>query len=178
MNSDDFLAEENALIKRINEHKFYLGVIDGVSKADRKSKSKKADILNNANLLAILSHDSLKRTSNGVPYRPARPILDIAVKKFIKDKTVDRIYDGVIDGIFKAGWKWNDIEIYMNRWAERLASMTRKMIYDNKGILAPNAPSTIKAKKGADHPLFDTGQLARSIVCVWTDKQIKNDTTK
>lgn len=178
MNSDDFLAEENALIKRINEHKFYLGVIDGVSKTDRKSKSKKKDILNNANLLAILSHDSLKRTSKGVPYRPARPILDIAVKKFIKDKTIDKIYNGAIDGIFEGGWTWDDIELYMNRWAERLASMTRKMIYDNNGILAPNAPRTIKAKKGADHPLFDTGQLARSIVCVWTDKKIKNDTTK
>lgn len=45
-----------------------------------------------------------------------------------------------------------------------MESYARHIIYDNDGRLEPNSPVVVKAKKG-NHPLFVTGQLARSITC-------------
>ena len=47
-----------------------------------------------------------------------------------------------------------------------MENYARDIIYLNDGRLAPNTPKTIKGKKEiGNHPLFRTGQLARSISC-------------
>lgn len=56
------------------------------------------------------------------------------------------------------------LEKELNKMCIRMENYAREIIYSNDGRLAPNAPSVAARKKG-NHPLFDTGQLARSITC-------------
>ena len=56
------------------------------------------------------------------------------------------------------------LEKELNKMCVRMENYAREIIYSNDGQLAPNAPSVAARKKG-NHPLFDTGQLARSITC-------------
>ena len=56
------------------------------------------------------------------------------------------------------------LENELNKLCIRMENYAREIIYSNDGRLAPNAPSVAARKKG-NHPLFDTGQLARSITC-------------
>lgn len=76
------------------------------------------------------------------------------------DKTLDKI----IKKYAESGFDKELVEQEIGRLGMRMESYARKIIYSNDGRLSPNAPSTIN-KKGDNHPLFDTGQLARSITC-------------
>lgn len=102
---------------------------------------------------------------NGSPLHhiPARPVLkmtiDWANKELLKP-TIDRAIKAFLDSHFNQ----DALEKELNKMCIRMENYARDLIYSNDGRLAPNAPSTI-AKKGDNHPLFDTGQLARSITC-------------
>lgn len=102
---------------------------------------------------------------NGSPLHhiPARPVLkmtiDWANKELLKP-TINRAIKAFLDSHFNQ----DELEKELNKMCVRMENYARDLIYSNDGRLAPNAPSTI-AKKGDNHPLFDTGQLARSITC-------------
>lgn len=102
---------------------------------------------------------------NGSPLNniPARPVLQMTIdyaNKHLLKSTIDKCIDICVN----TGANESLIEQELNKLAIKIENYARKLIYSNDGRLAPNAPSTI-ARKGDNHPLFDTGQLARSIVC-------------
>lgn len=102
---------------------------------------------------------------NGSPLNhiPARPVLKMAIEWAAKNKI---LYEGISKAasMYIITGKVEDMDKEMEKIALRIQNYARKIIYSNDGRLTPNAPSTIK-KKGDNHPLFDTGQLARSITC-------------
>lgn len=122
-----------------------------------KTKRKVQVGITNAELMFI--HE------NGSPLRhiPSRPVLQMTIdwaSKNLLQNTIDKCIKIVLD----TGANESMIEQELNKLAVRIENYARKLIYSNDGRLAPNAPSTI-AKKGDNHPLFNTGQLARSITC-------------
>lgn len=129
----------------------------GVVSEDNKRKETVQVGINNAQLMFI--HE------NGSPLQniPARPVLQMTIdwanKNLIK-KSISKAIDKYIESKFNL----DALEKELNRMCSRMETYARKIIYSNDGRLEPNAPSTI-AKKGDNHPLFDTGQLARSITC-------------
>lgn len=122
-----------------------------------KSKRKKVKVgITNAELMFI--HE------NGSPLKniPARPVLQMTidyVNKELLNETIDRCIDKYLSTFDE-----KEIEVELNKLCIRMENYAKSLIYDNDGRLIANAPSTIK-KKGDNHPLFDTGQLARSITC-------------
>lgn len=102
---------------------------------------------------------------NGSPLQniPARPVLELTLKWVNESGLVHETLNKAVDAYLK---EYNEeaVDKIMDRMCIKIQSYARKIIYDNDGRLVPNAPSTI-AKKGDNHPLFDTGQLARSITC-------------
>jgi hypothetical protein len=77
--------------------------------------------------------------------------------------------DKVQNGVMNENWNQQKLDLELGRFCMRLQNYARDIIYSNDGRLAPNAPSVAKRKKG-NHPLFDTGQLARSIICRYVKK--------
>lgn len=147
----------NALQKLINPlsvlSKFSLeiGVFTG------KTKRKVRVGITNAELMFI--HE------NGSPLRhiPSRPVLQMTIDWASKN-LLQNVIDKCIKIVLDTGANESLIEQELNKFAIRIENYARKLIYSNDGRLAANAASTI-AKKGDNHPLFDTGQLARSITC-------------
>jgi len=151
------LEEEIKLIETLTNYVILIGVVSN----DTNRKSTIASVgITNAELMFI--HE------NGSPLRniPARPVLEKTIK-WAELKFLD-VINICIEGIFN-GWQKNEIEKELNKLCMRMEKYARRLIYDNDGRLASNAPSTIK-KKGFNHPLFVTGQLARSITCTLSTK--------
>lgn len=129
----------------------------GVLSANSSRKETVKLGLTNAELMFI--HE------NGSPLHhiPARPVLkmtlDWAKSSELVVKTVARCI-----GAYIATGNLSDVDKEMNKMCLKLQNYARQIIYSNDGRLVANAPSTI-ARKGDNHPLFDTGQLARSITC-------------
>lgn len=145
---DDLKSLFNTLPQYIIE----VGVLE--DKNLRKKKNKQVGITN-AELMYI--------QENGSPLQniPARPVLEMAIEwantSGILDKTLDRCFE-----IFMETASKEEVEKELDRLCIRIANYASDIIYLNDGRLAPNAQSTIN-KKGFNHPLFVTGQLARSI---------------
>ena len=168
MNNDIYQSindiEERAnRVLDLSKYALEIGVFS--SKSDRKKKND----ITNAELLFI--HE------NGSPLRnlPSRPVLRMACQYAIFDlipTTVKKLHD--MNYRSKQPLTDKQIKVELERMAIRLQNYCRKLIYKNDGTLAANAPSVIK-KKGSNHPLFDTGRLARSITCrlieINSDKQ-------
>lgn len=109
----------------------------------------------NAELMFILENGSALRK---IPARPAiQMTIAWAEESGILDETIDRCLS-----LWLATGDYNEIENELNRLCERIANYAHDLIYQNSGVFAPNAESTIM-QKGFDHPLFQSGQLARSI---------------
>lgn len=122
-----------------------------------KTKRKVTVGMTNAELMFIHENGSALR------HLPARPVLQLTIdyaNKTLLQPTIDKC----IDICISTGGNESLIEQELEKLALKIEKYARKMIYDYDKRLAPNAPRTI-AKKGVDHPLFDTGQLARSITC-------------
>lgn len=122
-----------------------------------KTKRKVTVGVTNAELMFI--HE------NGSPLNhiPARPVLQMTIdyaNKGLLQKTIDKCIEIILDKGVDETLIQKELEVF----ALKLERYARKLIYSNDGRLAKNAPSTI-ARKGDNHPLFDTGQLARSITC-------------
>lgn len=137
------------ILTEISKYHLEIGVFAG------KSKRKIKVGITNAELMFI--HE------NGSPLHniPARPVLEMTVnyaRKKLVMPTIAKCIKGSLLGK-------NEIDLELNRLAIKVENYARQIIYSNDGRLTPNAPSTIN-KKGTNHPLFDTGQLARSITCI------------
>lgn len=140
-------------VKKLPEYQIEIGVISIHSK--RKEKVRIG--LTNAELMFI--HE------NGSPLRhiPARPVLQMTLdyaNRELLQPTITKCIDAFLD----SGLKESAIERELKKLCIRMENYAREIIYSNDGRLAPNAPS-VAAKKKGNHPLFDTGQLARSITC-------------
>ena len=148
----DFDTIFNNILK-LHEYLIEIGVISGNTK--RKDTYKLG--LTNAEIMFI--------NENGSPLRhiPARPVLQMTIawaNQNLLNPTIDRCIEKYIN----SGFNEEEVEKELNRMCMRMENYARQIIYSNDGRLAPNAPSVAKAK-GGNHPLFDTGQLVRSITC-------------
>lgn len=126
----------------------------GVFSTKTKRKTTYSVGITNAELMFI--HE------NGSPLRhiPARPVLKMTIKygNTLLAKTMTKALKAFTEtGI-------EGLERELNKLCIRMENYAREIIYSNDGRLEPNAPSVARRKKG-NHPLFDTGQLARSITC-------------
>lgn len=147
------LETEKRLLDSLSEYVILIGVVQ----KDTARKKVVASVgLTNAELMFI--HE------NGSPMRhiPARPVLEMTIKH-AADEMFDEVLNTCVEGIL-SGWTQTDVEKELKKMCMRMETYARKIIYDNDGRLAPNAPA-VAAKKKGNHPLFDTGQLARSITC-------------
>lgn len=134
-------------LKKKIEYTIELGVL-----VDKTTRTRKSMGVTNAELMYIHEYGSPLR------HIPARPVLAMTIEhahEILPEITKKALNIYLTDGE-KA------LEKELNRFSVRLANYAKDIIYLNDGRLKPNAPSTIRAK-GFDHPLFQTGQLARSI---------------
>lgn len=145
--------KESELIESLSKYSIEIGVIS----EDTGRKETVSYGITNAELMQI--HE------NGSPIKniPARPVLDLTIM-WTEQHLIKRVLDNIIEGVFEKDWGKVEIERELSRMCIRMENHAREIIYDNDGTLAPNSPQVAKRKKG-NHPLFDTGQLARSITC-------------
>lgn len=148
-----FEKEEN-IIKQLAKYEIEIGVVAG----DSKRKKTVSVGITNAELMFI--HE------NGSPIRniPARPVLQMTIDWANTSGELNKVLDEIIDNILFNNWTLKDAEDELNRFCIKMENYARNIIYSNDGRLAPNSPKVAARKKG-NHPLFDTGQLARSITC-------------
>ena len=125
--------------------------------ADKKTKDVIRLGINNAELMYI--HE------NGSPINriPARPVLQMTINQ-AKKEWLENAIMRAINAYVRSGFNLKEYEKELERLCMKMEKYARDIIYLNDGRLAPNAPSVAKRKNG-NHPLFDTGQLARSISC-------------
>lgn len=99
---------------------------------------------------------------NGSPlhHLPARPVLKMTID--YGNTLIKTVMKKALKAYIEIGEQ--GLEKELNKMCVRMENYAREIIYSNDGRLAPNAPSVAARKKG-NHPLFDTGQLARSITC-------------
>lgn len=145
--------KESELIESLSKYSIEIGVIS----EDTGRKETVSYGITNAELMQI--HE------NGSPIKniPARPVLDLTIM-WTEQHLMKKVLDSIIEGVFEKDWGKVEIERELSRMCIRMENHAREIIYDNDGTLAPNSPQVAKRKKG-NHPLFDTGQLARSITC-------------
>lgn len=145
--------KESELIESLSKYSIEIGVIS----EDTGRKETVSYGITNAELMQI--HENGSPTKN----IPARPVLDLTIM-WTEQHLIKRVLDSIIEGVFEKNWGKVEIERELSRMCIRMENHAREIIYDNDGTLAPNSPQVAKRKKG-NHPLFDTGQLARSITC-------------
>lgn len=141
-----------SLFESLPTYVIEIGVVSGKSK--RKQKVKVG--ITNAELMFI--HE------NGSPIKniPARPVLKMTID-YASKELIDKSLNKAIDAYLKTN-KIEDFEKPLKQMCMRMQNYAREIIYSNDGRLAPNSPR-VAAGKGGNHPLFNTGQLARSITC-------------
>ena len=126
----------------------------GVFSEKTKRKTTYSVDITNAELMFI--HE------NGSPlhHLPARPVLKMTLQ--YGNSLIASTMQKGLKAYTQSGVA--GLEKELNKLCIRMENYAREIIYSNDGRLAPNAPSVAARKKG-NHPLFDTGQLARSITC-------------
>lgn len=157
------LEEKIKLLNSLSKYRIEIGVIAGESEKRKREKKFFISVgLTNAELMFI--HE------NGSPGRniPERPVLDMTLK-YAANSMLPAFFDKVQNGIMNKNWDRQKFELELDRFCSKLQDYARDIIYLNDGRLKANSPSVAKRKKG-NHPLFDTGQLARSIVCRYVKK--------
>ena len=163
-------AIEDAINKRLEGIPTYIlefGVFAGTEKDKRKSepskgkKKTKVDTekgLTNAEIMFIMENGS---PANHVPSRPVLKLTkEYALSTFVPDA------EKQIIKMWLNGATVEDIDKEVGKLALRIEAYVKTGIRRRKFDLMPNALSTIEAK-GSDIPLFDTGQLVKSIQCRW-----------
>lgn len=93
---------------------------------------------------------------------PARPVLQMTLQ-WARQTLINKSLSKALE-LYLESFELKKFEEELERMCLKIERYARKLIYSNDGRLAPNAPSTVAAK-GFNHPLFQTGQLARSITC-------------
>lgn len=137
-------------LANIPEYQIQIGVFS--TKTKRKTTYNVG--ITNAELMFI--HE------NGSPlhHLPARPVLKMTIE--YGNTLIKSVMQKALKAYVEVGEQ--GLEKELNKMCVRMENYAREIIYSNDGRLAPNAPSVAARKKG-NHPLFDTGQLARSITC-------------
>lgn len=128
----------------------------GVFTSDGKRENIDVGITN-AELMFIHEYGS---SLNNIP---ARPVLQMTIDWANADLVKHSIDKALMEYI-KSGFNVEALEKQLNIMCSRMEQYARDLIYSNDGRLASNAESTVN-KKGYNHPLFQTGQLAKSITC-------------
>ncbi len=150
----DELDAQKKLLDSLSNYVILIGVVS--KDAKRKTTKTVAKVgITNAQLMFI--HE------NGSPLRniPARPVLEMTIKWALTqfDEVLNTCFEGILNG-----WEKAELELELNKLCIRMEEHARDIIYSNDGRLVPNSPAVARRKKG-NHPLFDTGELARSITC-------------
>ena len=158
---DEILSSLEEEIKKpiIGTYILELGVFS--SNKYRKTEKVNLDIFGLTNAELMFIHE------NGSPARsiPSRPVLELTIT-WAKDNIIPETINRCLDKVISGEWTQTDVEKELNIMAQRIQKYARDIIYSNDGRLAPNSPRTKKSNgKYENHPLFDTGQLARSIRC-------------
>lgn len=130
----------------------------GVFSIRTKRKEKVKIGITNAELMFI--HE------NGSPLRslPARPVIQMTLDWANSSGLVNRSVDKALNSYLSSDYNLDKLETELKRMCIQIENYARDLIYSNDGRLAPNTPGVAARKKG-NHPLFDTGQLARSLTC-------------
>lgn len=136
---------------KLPEYYIEIGVVSG------DTERKEYVGITNAELMFIHEYGS---PTNNIPDRPVLQMTIDWANKELLEPTIDRAIDAFINSDFSE----EALEKELKKMCVRMENYARHIIYDNDGRLAPNSPEVAKRKKG-NHPLFDTGQLAKSITC-------------
>lgn len=141
---------KNALLE-LSKYSFILGVVN-----ENKRERKKGQAITNSELLII--HEF------GSPIRkiPKRPILQYAIESEWVNKVIETALNQCVEYVLLN--EESKIKTTLEQTAMRIESFIRRSLYNGVHNLKPLSNATIE-RKGSDLPLFDTGQLARSIVC-------------
>lgn len=139
----------------------YLEPLDGyyfeIGIISQTTKRKATVEITNAEILFINEHGSPLQNI------PARPVLQKTIEwaksGFLKDE-----YSKAFEAYLSSSFNLKMFEKSLKQTAVRIQTHAQELIYANDGTFQDNAPSTIK-RKGFNHPLLQTGQLARSIIC-------------
>lgn len=130
----------------------------GVFSVDTQRTEKYRVGLSNAELMFI--HENGSPTNN----IPSRPVLQMTIDHFRQNGMIKQVVDRALSAYISSNFDRETLEKELNKLCVRMENYAREIIYSNDGRLKPNSPRVAKKKKG-NHPLFDTGQLARSITC-------------
>ena len=130
----------------------------GVFSVDSQRTEKYRVGINNAELMFI--HENGSPTNN----IPSRPVLQMTIDHFNSNGMIQKVVDRALSAYVSSNFDRETLEKELNKLCVRMENYAREIIYSNDGRLKPNSPRVAKKKKG-NHPLFDTGQLARSITC-------------
>lgn len=169
----DFLEK----LKKLPKYTLEIGVFES---DDTTERDEKTEGITNAELMFI--HE------NGSPLNhiPSRPVLQMTIDHTDKE-LLNKYYDKCIDAYLTSNFDEKAIEKQIDNLSVIMENYAKDIIYNNDGRLKANADITInggikwvKSKKskypsgkipikikgkGFNHPLFVTGQLARSIKC-------------
>ena len=120
-------------------------------------KERKEEGVTNAELMYI--HEK----GSPLHHIPSRPVLELTLKH-TEDELLEKTIGNVFKNYIESNFNLKEIDNTLNKLCMRMENYAREIIYSNDGRLVPNSPA-VSAAKGGNHPLFDTGQLARSITC-------------
>ena len=155
-NNNIFNEEITALqiLSSLDKYAIEIGVIEG--KENKRNKNTKNNEITNAKLMFI--HE------NGSPIKniPKRPVLQMTID-WAKSGPINELIDKCIEGVLYKNWTEFNIKREIQILANKMEQYSREIIYKNDGRLIPNSKQTAKRKKSGNHPLFETGQLAKSI---------------
>ena len=145
------MDELEKALKKLPIYRIEIGVIS------EKSRRKEAKGVTNAELMFI--HE------NGSPLHniPSRPVLEMTIDHTNKE-WLPTVFDKITTKYLDSNFDENVVEKELKILCNEMEKYAQDIIYLNDGRLEPNSPAVARKKKG-NHPLFDTGQLARSITC-------------
>lgn len=158
------------IIKNLPRYQINIGVFSGDSKRDDITVG-----VTNAELMYIHENGSPRRHLHG--YKVLEKTINYANEKLLKDALANSLL-----AYLKTG-RVEDLEKPLKQMCSRMENYARSLIMDNDVLQKehPNSYYTAREKwlkepgnKGKEypglpagsHPLFDTGQLTKSITCV------------
>ena len=149
---DEDVPEKKTTTKKLTKKKL----------TKKKFRKKEEDEgVTNAQLLFIHENGSYLKK----PIIPKRPVLAMTIKHAKKEWVNNTIKKAITEYV-KSGYDIRAYENELKKLCTKMENYARDIIYLNDGRLVANSPSTIRGKKDiGNHPLFRTGQLARSISC-------------
>lgn len=159
------------IIKKMPQYVIKIGVFSG----DSKRETKATVGVTNAELMYI--HENGSPAKNLYGYKVLQKTINYANENLLEKALNDSIMAYLNSG------SYSDLEKPLKKMCMRMENYARSLILDNEVLQAehPNSYQTAKEKwrkepgnkdkqypglPAGSHPLFDTGQLTRSITCV------------